>query len=317
MNQQYNLVDVLKTLIRWKIPIAVFVIIAAIASIIVSLMLPNYYASRSVFYPTNPAVTDRAALFSKTATDANMDYFGSKNDVSRFLTVAGSEPILDYIINQYHLVQEYNIDTTDKDWRYKVKKQLRSNYTVVKTENGAIEISYMDKDPQQAAKVVNDIVDKVDNMNKQLMINNKHKVLVTFREKQKEMQTEVQQLSDSLAELVAKYHVTELPTTATGEPIVKSDNALSTEQYKILRSRRQAAMMDLNDITTLLGQHEASTMENVSTIYVVEEALPSDRKSWPIRWLIVVGTTLVALFLGIVGALLVESFRDIKAQLDA
>jgi hypothetical protein len=175
----------------------------------------------------------------------------------------------------------------------------------------------MDKNPVVAAEAVNSVMNLVDSLNKELIIENKRKILAILEQKKNEKTKEVADLSDSLASLVNTYHITEIPSPGSGEPIVKSDNALVGETYKVLRSRRHASLVDLNDITTLFLQHQASDMEHISSIYVVEKAVPADRKSWPIRWLIVLGTTLVALFLGTVAALLVERFRDIKVLLNA
>jgi hypothetical protein len=118
--------------------------------------------------------------------------------------------------------------------------------------------------------------------------------------------------------LAERYNIVELaPASEKGSAIVKGDNPRMVEQYKVLKSRHDNALLDLNTISTLYDQHEASSKETVSTVYVVEKAFPADRKAWPIRWLIVVSSALIALFLGVVGALLIDQMSAIKQQLNA
>jgi hypothetical protein len=57
MNESYSIVDSLKVLIKWKKPIGIFVGISTIASVIITLLIPNYYEAVTIFYPTNPAIT--------------------------------------------------------------------------------------------------------------------------------------------------------------------------------------------------------------------------------------------------------------------
>jgi hypothetical protein len=53
---------------------------------------------------------------------------------------------------------------------------------------------------------------------------------------------------------------------------------------------------------------------DLSSIYVVQKAYPALKKAWPIRWLIVAGTTLLTFLLAVVMILLLESHRQATGQ---
>ena len=81
MDKSFNLISLIRTLINWKWPIVIVTGLAGVVAVIVSLwVMPEYFKSTSVFYPTNQGITDRSALFSKQAGEARVDYFGTKND---------------------------------------------------------------------------------------------------------------------------------------------------------------------------------------------------------------------------------------------
>ncbi|MDX2002905.1 MAG: hypothetical protein SFW35_10765 [Chitinophagales bacterium] len=318
MDQTYNLVDALKVLIKWRKPIFIFTGVATLISLVVVLLLPNYYESKSVFYPSNPAANDRQALFGQSGGESQMEYFGTKNDVNRFITIANSSPLLDFAINYYNLPAHYDIDTTKKAWRYKAKKKLLSNMSILKTEFGAIEITFMDRDPVLAATVVNGMVEVIDKLNKEMIIGNKENILTVFQEKIKEKTAEVNALTDSVAFLGKTYNIVEVsPATDKSTGIVTGNDPTMVAHYKVLKSRLDNALIDLNTISTLYDQHDASSKQQVSTIYIVEKAFPSEKKAWPLRSLIVASTAIIALFLAIVGALLIDQASAIKKQLNA
>lgn len=318
MDNQYNLVDALRVLIKWKRPIAIFVIVASIAAVVASLFLDNYYESKAVFYPTNPSRTDRQALFSKEGSLTASDFFGTKNDVNRFISIANSAPVVDFIVNYFNLTQHYGYDTTSSRFkRYKVTEEFKENYSVIKTEYGAIEISVIDTDPQMAADMVNMILEALDKFNKQNITDNRRQVLQMYGQTLKEKQEEVSLLTDSLAVLKSKYDIEE-----TGSPGIDGGNYMVTasdhtiaELFRVLRSRQVNAIKDLNEVKTLYDQSMAVSDEDVSSLYMVEKAYASEKKAKPKRSILCLSAFFISLFLAVVGALFIDKFQQVKAQL--
>ena len=315
MDPNYNLIESLRVIIKWRKPIIAFVLLASIGGIIVSMILPNYYESSSMFYPTNPTITDRQNLFSKESQLGALDYFGTKDDVSRLLSIANSAAVVDYIMNKHDFQKIYDIDTTKNDWRYWLKKEFTDNLKVLKTEHGAVMVSFMDIDPKRAAQVTNEMVAKIDEHNNWVIISNKQKILKIFEEQVTDKRAEVKSLTDSLTMLMDKYDI-KIINQGEGRPdVIKGSDQGQVENFRVLRSRQQSLLQDLNFNKTLLDQYDASAKQNVSSIYVIEQAYPADRKVKPIRWLICASTSFLATFLSIMGALLFEKAKKIKEAL--
>lgn len=56
--RSYSLLDIWPIINRWKRPVGMAVLSALVVSLIVALLLPNIYKSTAIFYPTNPETTD-------------------------------------------------------------------------------------------------------------------------------------------------------------------------------------------------------------------------------------------------------------------
>lgn len=310
-----SLIGLLNILIKWKKPIGIFVVIATIASVVVSLLLPDEFESVAVFYPVNPAMTDRQMLFNEKGTDQYIDYFGSKNDINRMISIAYSASVIDYLINEYKLYDHYKIDTTKKLWQWKTKKELLSKYSCKKSELGAVEVTVVDEDKFLAAEMANKVVELIDKHSKEIIIRNKQKILALYKTKYDQKEFEVRSIADSLAEMRAKYSIQELESPDGQIVMVKGNDIQKVEIFKIMLRRHMNAIKDLNVITTIYEQHEATLKDDVSAVYIVESAYPAEKKSKPIRSLIVISAIFAAIFFGISGALIAEKVNEIKQQL--
>jgi capsular polysaccharide biosynthesis protein len=314
MNESFGLIGVLKVFIKWKIQIMAFAGISAVGAAIVTLMIPNYYESMTIFYPTNPALTDRQMLFTEKM-DQYFDYFGSKNDVNRMLAIASSADVTDFLINHYNLAQHYKIDTTDKLWRWKTRKKLMNNYTAIKNELSAVEITIVDEDRELAAEMANKIVEMIDKLNKSIILKNKQNILAIYKNKLDEKEEETRMFADSLSRMRVRYKIEELESPDGGIISIKGNDANAVEHFKILLRKQYNAIKDLNNVTTVYEQYAATLKDEVSSVFIVEKAHPSEKKKGPLRSLIVISVLLISLFVAVIAALIAEKASELKRQL--
>jgi uncharacterized protein involved in exopolysaccharide biosynthesis len=318
MDRSFNLIDALRVLINWKYPILIFVILSSLGGVAVALLLPEYYKSQVVFYPTNPARTESSVLFSETTSEFAADFSGTKNDINRLLTIATSSSVVDFMVNHFNLATHYGYDTTSTSYkRYKVTEEFKDNYSVLKTENGAIEITIIDTDPILAADMVNMAAVMIDKLNNSSLQDNKESVTAMFSKSYADKVAEVQSLSDTLAKLKGEYGI-EIVSSGSpdGLPLVKGSNAQVVETYKVLLKRQESAVTDLNKVKSLFDRNNAASTAEISSMFIIEKGYPAERKVKPIRWAICVSATLISMFLGIAGALLIDRMKYIKQELD-
>ncbi len=295
MEQSNDLIRLLQIIFKWKKPIIIVTIVVALVSCGVTLLMPNYYKSSVNFYPSNPIMTDRQVLYSQIAGEIEIDYFGSPGDIDRMLTLANASSLVDYIINHFHLMEHYDIDSTSKYGRYNVKKEFLENYSAIETDYGAIEISVWDQDKNLAMEMANHIVATIDQHNKELLLRDKKLVVKTFQQQVAQKEIIVNQLSDSIAAL----------RTSGSTP----------EKMLIMDERLRNAVADLNTNRMLLEQNQTAVNTDFSTVHITEEAYPALRKDKPVRSIIVIGVTLATLVFMVLLAVIVENYKRIKSKL--
>jgi len=313
MDKEFNLITSLRIILKWKRPILILIIISGIAAGFFSVfIMDEYFLSSSTFYPTNQYVNDRALMFN-TQTGTAVEYFGNKSDVNRVLTIANSEPLMDYIIDSFKLVSHYKIDTIAKYWKTKVKKKFDKNYEAIKTEHDAVQVSIFDTDPKLAAAMVNAVVAKVDELNKYFINESRKKQFEQLASQIVEQQGNVNTYVDTLASLAGQFKIK--VSSASGTVVVEGNDVRAVQQYKALLSKVENAERELNNRINIKEQMEISLKTSSSSLYIVEKAEPADRREKPVRWVVVALTMLFTTFISLIGVLLIEQIKELKAQL--
>jgi capsular polysaccharide biosynthesis protein len=314
MDNEFNLITAIRIILKWKKQIVITVaasgIIAALFSVFV---MDEWFLSWATFYPTNQAQNDRAAIFNSEAA-AQVEYFGNKADVNRVLTIANSNPVIDFVIDSFHLAQHYDIDVNKPYWKTKVRKKFEKKYEAIKTEHDAVQISLYDTDPKLAAAIVNTVVKKVDELNKEHVNDSKKKVANAIALQIVNLQQTVNSYIDTLALLGQQYKI-KVSSGADGTVIVDGNDYHAVQLYKAFMSKQTNSSRELNNLINIKGQIDVSLKNNESSLFILEEAFPADRREKPVRSLVVLITMLITIFVSVIGVLLIEQIREIKAQL--
>lgn len=287
--------DIVRILMKWRKPIGLLTLAAALLSVIISFLLPEQFQSKGIFIPNNPYMMDAGSLFRSEASADPVYLFGGKNDIDRFLTLGESRALYSDIIKKFDLYRHYKIDTTDVLKDYYVSESLRSHFTMTKTSAGMIEIDVIDKDKHLAANMANEIMYRLDSLNKKVVMEKKYDVAKIYEVRLKERYDYMKQMNDSLYRTVLRNP--------------KDSIAVST-----LKMLTKYATGEYNRMYVINDQHQTSLHQNYSTIYIIEEAVPALRRAKPVRWIIVTSATLVAFVVGILGAFAIERFGKMSSQ---
>jgi hypothetical protein len=318
MDHTLNLLELIRLILRWKKPILILCALATISAVIVSdphIIKPKF-KSTSVFFAASPNMTSSQTLF----VDNNAEYFGSSDDIDRLLSIANSAPLKSYIVQKYKLFDVYKIDSANTEYpNYKVMKELEENYTAFRNDKGAVEITVFDTDKERAAIICNEIVAKVDEMNNNIILENKRRILAIYNTKINEKQEQIKVLNDSIVSV--KMMLQGSPSGPASLRNSGSENSSRTpelldQQLKLLEDQKKAGLKELNNTIGLAEQYRSTINTNIPTVFILEKAYAAEKKSKPIRWIIVLGSLLAALSGSIIMAWCIEKFRAIKQKLN-
>lgn len=314
MDNSTNLLGVLEIILKWRKHIIIATILSAIVAALVALFgMDEYYKSSAQLYPVNQTLSDRSSMFNLTAAPTS-SYYGDKNDVSRVLSISNSSTVMDEVIAKYKLADHYKIDKTKKFWKTLVRKEFKDNYSAIKTERDAIEITLYDTDPQLAADIVNDIVNMVDSQNSIVVKEFRERMLTSFTNDSVAQTQKLKAISDSLTYLANRYDI-DVKTSEFGKSIIVGGNFQSREIVKALANEQANLTEEYLIRSNIKGQIKVSLQNKASSLHVLEQAFPADKKSKPVRWLVVASTMFGVFVFSILGALAVEQIKTIRTQL--
>ena len=150
----FNSMDIIRFTFKHKWPIIIITLIAAVASIIVSLTITPKFKSSVVLYPKTQVSVSHALTTSELIDpDDHIMNFGDEEATEQLIQTLYSEDIRFAIIKKFDLMNHYNINQNSEFPLTKLSEEIRDNIKFQKTEFQAVRIEVMDTDPHMAADI--------------------------------------------------------------------------------------------------------------------------------------------------------------------
>ena len=235
MDPKDNLLGVLKTLFKWKKPIIITCFIAGVGSIVISLLMSNYYSSSTTFYAASPDLAKPEPVGNPLK---EREYFGREEDLDRLLAIAESNEVVSHLIERFGLYEHYDINPQAEKAAHKVQLKFRKLYNVKKTKYEGIELSVEDKEKQLAAEIVNAARHKVDEIAQRLVKESQRIQIKAFESDIVQKEEDLLILGDSLAKMRDKYGI--YNTLSQGETLA---SLLARTKSKLARNRARLTVL--------------------------------------------------------------------------
>lgn len=328
-NESFDSTNILLFLYKWRKPLLWVVGIAIIGSSLVSLMISNKYRSTVIMYPAATNAISQALLTqNRSATQKGILDFGVDEETEQMLQILHSNRIRDRIIEEFDLEKHYGISPTSTSRVSKLYRRYESNISFKRTEFMAVRISVLDTDPQYAADIANRIADLLDSTKNQIQQERAKKAFEIVQNQYLKLSEEMQQMEDSLTELrklgVQDYESQAEMLNMQMAKEMAANNSLGVKRiqekldilakyggpYVNLRDRLEFEREKLSLLKAKYEEAKTDAEEVLPTKFVVNSAFPAERKSYPIRWLIVLVTTISAFLFSLIVILMIENVRE-------
>jgi uncharacterized protein involved in exopolysaccharide biosynthesis len=304
---------------------------AAIVASIVSFLIDNKYKSTVILYPSNTSSISKVLINSGNGKGDILE-FGEEEKVEQLLQVVHSDKVRDEVIKQFDLMKHYEIDTSSPSKYTALVEQFESNITFKRNEYMAVEINVLDKDPKLAADIANGLAKILDDVMNNIQ---KERAMPGFKIVEKsyfDFLAYQQGLEDSLNFIMSKgVHdeetQTEVLTTAYADAIGKGNkaamedineklaliNKYGAQQYN-LKEKLQNAAIQLTQLKEKYDEAKIDANERIPNFFMVNEAKAAEKKSYPVRWLIVSVTVLCTFVFSLLALLINEKIKLIKSS---
>lgn len=317
---------------KWRKPILIITAIGAIASIIVSLAIPNRYKSTVILFPSTTSSVSKALLSVNPGLKNDILQFGEEENAEQMLQVLRSNEIRERVIKKYDLLTHYGIDTSGEFKLTELYREYESNINFERTEFMSVKIEVLDEDRYMAANIANDIAALYDSTMARIRKERASMGLKIVETTYLKLQNEILQKQDSLNKLM-KLGVNDYESQSDrlneglSKAILEGKTAAANqirEQLKIvsqygeayisLRDNLEFQRKQLSEISTKYEEAKVDAEQNLPNKFTVDNAYPAEKKSYPVRWVIVVVSTVSTFLITILAIITLEGFNRLRKK---
>jgi uncharacterized protein involved in exopolysaccharide biosynthesis len=317
-NQSFSAIGLVLFLWKKKFILLGITFVAIVAASIFSapIFIPPKYKSTVVLFPSATNSISKALLGDNPSYKQDLLQFGEEEDAEQLLQILNSSKIRDRIIDKYHLLKHYDIDSTNQFKRTLLFKEYESNIKYRRTENMAVEITVLDIDPQMASNIANDIASLLDSVKIKMQKERAYRGFEIVRNEYELRRNEIQKKEDSLTQL-RKYGIQDYETQAEmmnqqlAIEIARNPNSAAVKAlekkmeilamyggpYVSLRDALEHEKKLLTEIKSKYDKAKIDAEEELPQTFMVDRAYPAEKKSYPVRWVIVAIAALSSLLL--------------------
>ncbi len=329
-NEQFDSTNLLVFLLKWKKQLIIVCGLAAVISAGVSLIIPEKFESTYVFFPAFSSSISKGVMTEDAGAKNDIVQFGEEEQAEQMLQILNSEMIRDRIVAKYQLMSHYEIEPDEDFPQTKLIETWEDNVSYKRTEFQSIEIRVLDKDKNMAAAIANDIAALLDSAKNNMIHQRAKQALQVIEKEYEKMENRMKSADDTLRMLGEKG-------IANAE---KQTEMLSQEYYKVLAQGNSGAAKRLKDELDTLGKYgplqerlsdqrefelerllllrakyeelKVDASQNVTHKFTVNQAWASEKKAYPIRWLIVVVSVMATFVLSLLVIIGLENYQRIQ-----
>jgi capsule polysaccharide export protein KpsE/RkpR len=317
MGTYLNATDLLKILLKWK----KHLFIIGLATILISTIFsgPTFiepkYKSFAILYPSN------------------IIPYAGENQSEQMIQLLESDDIRRDVCRIFNLMKHYGIDSAnDKYSQSHFLEMYKDNINFRKTEYESVEITVLDKDAKMASDIADSIIDLMNKKAKSLQREKSQEVVEIYKNQLDKKRAERDTMEKELRDIRTNYGITSYDNQSREvtreylQALSMSGNAEGINEAKRLMKNLEEKGGDyvaLNenlwrvrgsyyDIQTLYENAVKDVDKVLTYSNVVSKPFPADKKSYPVRWIIVLISTISTLFLAFMFLAFVEQRAKTK-----
>lgn len=301
--------DLLHIIFKWKVTLAVVLALSVILSIVFSssYFIKPKYKSWAVLYPSN------------------LMPYSQESPTEQMLQLFQSDSVFNHVVNHFDLVRHYELDSASPTLKHQLLSLYNENVSIKKTEYEAVRIEVLDKDPRVACEMINEMINAFNAHTLYLNQAKSRELVGVFKIQLKQKEKQIDSINTALKELAVKYGIIDYKAQS---------RELSKEYYRTVASGNEKKINELTNSLRNLEErggkfHElqehlkrstqeyAKILEQYNTVLndsrkkltytnVVVKPFPADKKSYPVRWLIVTVSACAALLFALIVIVIIE-----------
>ena len=304
MNNYFDNTPLLQTISKWKWHIIIITVIAAILGAIFSgsQFITPLYKSEATIYPTHT------------------ESYSDETVTEQMLQVMQSQEIMDSVVEKFDLMKHYKIDKSYKYWKTALVGEYRSNVSIARTPYDAVTVKVYDSDPEIAYAMVYEIFDQYCKMYKRILKAQRKEQADFFHSTLEDNEVFIDSLINRLSEIGTEYNVYDVTSQSREVTRAYLNNGGGKKLDEMMANLGQYGP-EVNKINTLLdyayeNYHKTKyDFERENRYYtidfsygnIISAPFASDKKAYPIRWVVVALSAICACFISVLVVYVIEN----------
>lgn len=300
-------------------------IVAFISSLVVSLLITPQFKSTAILVPATATQASKDVFVPSRAKGFTV--FGDDEEVEHLLQVLSSETLRRSIILKHNLFEYYGIHPNEAHAWHKVNEIYDGNISFRPSRYRSVRIEVYDNHPEMAATLANSIVVTADSLMRASKSEVAQKALEILEMHYRMALSDAYTTDDSLTRVMRDgvinltYQTKEFTKTysqalasgniSAAQRIQKeldnlADNGAVFTRYIYEIQYRSLQIKDMHESLQIL---RAEAQGAIPSQFVIDWAFPSDKKAKPKKAVIVIVSTMAALFFSVFLLVLFDFFR--------
>ena len=317
-NTQFDLFWLFRILRKHLISLLiVFFITLTISSVVSVFFMEEKFQSSVIIFPT---ITNSASTSLETALE-----FGGEGESEQLLEVLNSNEIRDSIILKFNLFQRYNLNPDELYAKTKINELYIEHISFKKTRFNSIQISVLDKDPHVASDIANEYLALIDLVMTRIRQDRANQAISILEKRKQLLTTQKDIAQDSLKRfhelgmikiahqterLTEQYAIALAANNISGANRIKKELNLFAKHVGPMEEALRTTWKiedELAEISILSDKIKVDAEYTYHNKFVISRAFPADKKSYPVRWLVVFSSLISVLSFTVLLIVIIES----------
>ncbi len=328
----FNSLNVLYFIYKWRKQLILIGITSLAISSLISLTIQEKYKSTVILFPVATSSISQTLLTENNFKHGDLLQFGAAEEAEQMLQILNSDEVRSRICEKYNLMVHYGIKKDNKFKNTKLYEEFLNNITFKRTEYLSVKIEVMDHNADTAALIANDIAALHDSTKNHMQQQRAEQALKIVETEYLNKLAEVKGMSDSIKVLngygLYDYESqSEVTTEQYAIAISKGDQraikSLETKlkiiadygsTYVSIRDNIELQRKQLNILKTKYEQAKVDVNQVLSQKFIVSNAYPAEKKSYPICWIIVTISVIGSLLIALITILIIENIKQMNSK---
>lgn len=297
MDKYFDNTPILKAIFKFKWHIIAITILAAALGAFFSgpKFITPKYKSEAVVYPNG-----RAEFSDETFTE-------------QMLQVMDSQEILDSVAEAFDLMQHYKIDNDYQFAKTALIGEYRDRVSISKTPYDAVKIKVLDEDPEIACAMVNEIIRLYNVKFSEIHKSKKWENVRMYEKNLARKYNFIDSLKRDLAQIANNGNMINYLYLSKGNSIAyfsegENNNAEDIANAIALVELIASETAAYSEIKIEYEREIRQADGDITYLNVVSKPFVAEKKSYPIRWIIVALCGISAFLLSVLSVITIETF---------